>query len=202
MCRVSKPRRATGNPLRGCRSPASASTCRCPTWTGPSTTWSRPTSTRPPSPGCGSRSASAGQLIDGWLLERVGRVRHQGKLAWLERSSRPSRSCARKSPRWPGSSRPLRRQPRRRPTPGRPAPPRRRRKRTPQTARHPHSTPPAAAPDSPDAATLPAADGAAAPADGGMPAAAGGDPRDFGEIAVSAEGEAAFSLNSAGIFGC
>jgi primosomal protein N' (replication factor Y) len=42
-------------------------------------------------PGCRVRVRFAGQLVGGYLLERVATSDHQGRLAWLERVVSPER---------------------------------------------------------------------------------------------------------------
>ena len=70
----------------------------------------------------------AGQLVDGWLLERARRLEHDRQLAYLEKLVSPEPVLAPGGrPAGPGGRRPLRRHPRRRAAAGRPAPARPRR---------------------------------------------------------------------------
>ncbi len=68
----------SGHVVARCRSRGSPSTSRCRTSTGRSTTPSRPSSTRTAVPGSRVRVRFAGQLVDGFLLERVAIVRPRG----------------------------------------------------------------------------------------------------------------------------
>ena len=83
--------RATGDRLTGCRWRGSAWTSRCHTWTGPSTTWCAAGDDEAAQPGTRVRVRFAGQLVDGWLLERRDVSEHPGRLSYLERVVSPER---------------------------------------------------------------------------------------------------------------
>ncbi len=66
-------------------SPGSPWTCRSRTWTGPSTTWCPERLGAQARPGVRVRVRFAGQLTDGFILDRVDSSEHQGRLSYLER---------------------------------------------------------------------------------------------------------------------
>ena len=61
----------------------------CRTSTVPSTTWCPASMDEAAGPGVRVRVRFAGQLVDGYLLERVQASEHRGRLAWLERVISP-----------------------------------------------------------------------------------------------------------------
>ena len=95
--------RRRGSPPRT-RSPGSRSTCRWPTWTGPSTT-SSPSDSADAVPGARVRVRFSGRLVDGFVLERAEATEHVGP-RWPGWTGRVARAGARARGRrgWPAPS--------------------------------------------------------------------------------------------------
>jgi primosomal protein N' (replication factor Y) len=55
-------------------------------------------------PGCRVRVRFAGQLVDAYVLERVGASDHGGRLAYLERATSPEPVLSPDVAAWPGPS--------------------------------------------------------------------------------------------------